>query len=402
MLQKIIPKFNLDFCGADNPPLEILNKRKDSIKKFHRNIDKEAEETSMLDDSFASFYRIPFPYTEKLASFQQNSLLKNKDTSKYDAFSSYGVNVFGREVYDTCIKQAVANYDEYGFFLNSVHPITLENIRYLKKISGLDSFSFHMSGTEAVLNACRLAKLNTGKKYILKFKGAYHGWASIPNLKEIKTIGQLKRSRNCAALLVNPLQILFPIGSLKADAALLLGNSTTPSSREEYSKRLQEIQQICQEKGIIFILDEVFLGFRLAYGGCQEYFNTRADMVLYGKTLGGGLPVGVVCGKEKYMQKFSKQHPLNFLPSRGTFAAHPLVMLSMNQFLKYLQPNMYDNLDSLWNARRETLNQKLQDAELPLEFINLASIFGIRHHNYSIYNWVLQLYFKKNNLYLGP
>jgi glutamate-1-semialdehyde 2,1-aminomutase len=186
-----------------------------------------------------------------------------------------------------CIKNSVVQNEEYGFFLNSIHPVTLENIEILKEISGMDAVSFHMSGTEAVLNACRLAKFNTDRKYILKFKDAYHGWAGITDLKEITSLKELKNSSNCAALLLNPLQFLFPKNSIKADALLFIGNEPNRMSLQEYIDYLQDIRKICDEKGIILILDEVFLGFRLAYGGCQEYFNIKADMVLYGKTLGG-------------------------------------------------------------------------------------------------------------------
>ena len=398
--KNLLKKFELDLCSADSPPEEILYKRKQSLEKFSQKIEKSKLEDSLPDLEFSGQYRVPFPFVDQVLSLNQSSLLKDKDVSKHDAFSSYGVNVFGKEVYENCIKNSVIQNEEYGFFLNSVHPITLENIKILKEISGMDAVSFHMSGTEAVLNACRLAKFNTGKKYILKFKDAYHGWAGIPDLKEISNLKDLKKAKNCAALLLNPLQYLFPRKSIKADALLFIGNHPNQMSLEEYKEYLMEIRKICEEKGILLILDEVFLGFRLAYGGCQEYFNVKADMVLYGKTLGGGLPVGVVCGKKEFMNKMDTRYPLKFLPNRGTFSAHPLVMLSMNQFLKYVSPKLYVGLDEKWNTRVSTLNEKL--SQFSIQFQNLGSIFSIRHHNLSIYNWILQLYFKKNKLYLGP
>ncbi len=398
--KNLLKKFELDLCSADSPPEEVLLKRKESLQKLSHKVEKLSLEDSLPDLEFSGNYRVPFPFVDQVLKLNQGSLLKNQDVSKYDGFSSYGVNVFGKEVYEHCIKQSVLQNEEYGFFLNSVHPITLENIQILKEISGMDAVSFHMSGTEAVLNACRLAKFNTEKKYILKFKDAYHGWAGIPDLREISSLKDLKKAKNCAALLVNPLQYLFPRKSIKADALLFFGNQPKQMSLQEYKDFLKEILSICRSKGILFILDEVFLGFRLAYGGCQEYFDIKADMVLYGKTLGGGLPVGVVCGKKEYMHKMDSQHPLKFIANRGTFAAHPLVMLSMNQFLKYISKNIYAGLDEKWNQRVTLLNQKI--SKHSIEFHNLGSILAIRHSNLSLYNWMLQLYLKKNKLYLGP
>ncbi len=400
IFKNVLKKFELDLCGADSPSEEILLKRKNSLTKFTQSMDESNIEESLPDLEFSKNYRVPFPFVDQILKLNQTSLLKNKDLSEHDAFSSYGVNVFGKEVYEMCIKNSVVQNEEYGFFLNSIHPVTLENIEILKEISGMDAVSFHMSGTEAVLNACRLAKFNTDRKYILKFKDAYHGWAGITDLKEITSLKELKNSSNCAALLLNPLQFLFPKNSIKADALLFIGNEPNRMSLQEYIDYLQDIRKICDEKGIILILDEVFLGFRLAYGGCQEYFNIKADMVLYGKTLGGGLPVGVVCGKKEYMNKMDSKYPLKFLPNRGTFSAHPLVMLSMNQFLKYITREMYSGLDSKWNIRIFKLNEKL--SKYSIKFQNLGSIISINHDNLSIYNWILQLYFKKNKLYLGP
>lgn len=399
-LQKLFKSFELDLCGADNPPEEILEKRKMSLQKFESKVRRENSFDSFPDMNFYNQFRVPFPFLKQVLKLNQSSLLIDEDVSHYDAFSSYGVNILGKNYYEQFIKNAIENNDKYGFFLNSIHPITIENIKILKEISDMDAVSFHMSGTEAVLNACRLAKFNTGKKYIYKFKGSYHGWASIPNLREIKTLKELKKSNNCAAVLINPLQYLYPNDSVKADALLFIGNDPNKLSIDEYRNFLHEVRSICNQKKILMIIDEIFMGFRLAYGGCQEYFGVKADMVLYGKTLGGGLPVGVVCGKKEYMRKYDPDYPLAFLPNRGTFSAHPLVMLSMNQFLKHIKKENYNGVDERWNLRVQELNTKI--SRYGLKFNNLGSILSIVHKNHSIYNWVLQLYFKKNKLYLGP
>src|SRR5262249_62391974 len=118
------------------------------------------------------------------------------------------------------------------------------------------------------------------------------------------------------------------------------------------------------------ILDQVFLGFRVARGGAQEYFGVAADLVTYGKTLGGGLPIGVVCGRREWMKRYREDRPSDLLFARGTFNAHPYVMAAMNEFLRHLDlPEVRessDGLDARWDARAAELNHRLQRRGLPV------------------------------------
>ena len=126
--------------------------------------------------------------------------------------------------------------------------------------------------------------------------------------------------------------------------------------RAAYTAWLQQLREVCTERGIVLIFDEVFVGFRLAPGGAQEYFGVQADMVTYGKTLGGGLPVGVVCGAPELMKRFRDDRPADICFARGTFNAHPYVMGAMNVFLQRLDTPEVAALvratsTSVWNAR---------------------------------------------------
>jgi len=88
----------------------------------------------------------------------------------------------------------------------------------------------------------------------------------------------------------------------------------------------RRLAEEAKTRGIALIFDEVFLGFRLAPGGAQEYFGVRADPVTYGKTLGGGLPIGVVCGRRQFMKRYRDDRPVDICFARGTFNSHPCVM----------------------------------------------------------------------------
>jgi glutamate-1-semialdehyde 2,1-aminomutase len=165
------------------------------------------------------------------------------------------------------------------------------------------------------------------------------------------------------------------------------------------------LRSICDDKGIALIFDEVFMGFRLAPGGAQEYFGVQADLVTYGKTLGGGLPIGVLCGKRKWMQRFRADAPADICFARGTFNAHPYVMAAMQQFLIRLESPqvqaLYQDVDATWNARAQRLNQLLNDADLPVQVANMSSVWTVLYTKPSCYNWLFQHYLRVHGLALS-
>ena len=140
--------------------------------------------------------------------------------------------------------------------------------------------------------------------------------------------------RDIACVLVNPLQALHPNASAPADSALVDSARRAHFDSAAYGNWLKRLRTLCTERGIVLIFDEVFVGFRIAAGGAQEYFGVRADLVTYGKTLGGGLPVGVLCGRRDLMKRFRDDRPADICFARGTFNSHPYVMAAMNEFLR--------------------------------------------------------------------
>jgi glutamate-1-semialdehyde 2,1-aminomutase len=155
----------------------------------------------------------------------------------------------------------------------------------------------------------------------------------------------------------------------------------------------------------VLIFDEVFVGFRLAPGGAQEYFGVRADMVTYGKTLGGGLPIGAVCGRRELMQRYREQRPADVCLARGTFNAHPYVMGAMHVFLRRLESeplrSLYRDLDALWERRARELNERLAAAQLPVQVSHLSSIWTVNYLQPSRYNWMFQYYLRAQGLALS-
>jgi len=127
-------------------------------------------------------------------------------------------------------------------------------------------------------------------------------------------------------------------------------------------------------------------------------------MVTYGKTLGGGLPIGVVCGKRELMKRFRDDRPGDICFARGTFNSHPYVMAAMNEFLRFLQTPradaIYSGLDGTWNERAQRLNARLAAEALPVEVANMSSIWTVCYTQPSRYNWMFQYYLRAGGLAL--
>ena len=139
----------------------------------------------------------------------------------YDLTGSYGVNIFGNDFYKDCIAKAQTRAHALGPVLGSYHPVITDNVTRLCEISGLDEVSFHMSGTEAVMQAVRLARYHTRRTHLVRFAGAYHGWwgdvqpgvgnpisphetYTLAEMSE-RTLHVLRTRRDIACVLVNPL-----------------------------------------------------------------------------------------------------------------------------------------------------------------------------------------------------
>lgn len=386
---------------------------------------------SLSDLQFTSHYRVPFQFSRyvrthlKSGAFVASSdgvTVTDLDGNRmFDVAGSYGVNLFGLDFYKTAIRAAETTARELGPLLGAYHPLVADNVHRLRRISGLDEVSFHMSGTEAVMQAVRLARYHTRRTHLVRFCGAYHGWwgdvqPGVGNpvtaretytLKEMDeaTLRVLRSRNDIACVLVNPLQALHPNQNAPGDSTLIDSSRKAGFDRAAYTAWLQQLRAVCSARGIVLILDEVFTGFRLAPGGAQEYFGVHADLVTYGKSLGGGLPIGVVCGRHDLMQRFRPERPADISFARGTFNSHPYVMAAMHEFLKHLEvPETracYATLDATWDARARRFNQRLADAGLPVRAAHLSSIWTILYDRPGRYNWMLQYYLRAHGLMLS-
>ena len=443
-LAAFVPFYEYDenrlFC-ADGAPAEVATRRRDAFMGLAALYETRFRETNrctaevadrISDVQFTDAYRVPFQFSRfarrhlRNGNFVQSSdgvTITDLDGNRfYDLTGAYGVNLLGYDAYKGTMERGLARVRDLGPVLGPYHPVIADNVRRLAAISGLDEVSFHMSGTEAVMQAVRLARYHTRRRYLVRFCGAYHGWwgdvqpgvgnplpardtLTLADMSE-DALRVLRTRRDIACVLINPLQALDPNGAPPSDSSLVDGGGNAHFDKQAYADWLKRLRAVCSERGIALIFDEVFVGFRLAPGGAQEYFGVRADLVTYGKTVGGGFPVGVVCGRKDLMKRFRDDRPADICFARGTFNSHPAVMGAMNEFLQFLETpearRLYgNNLDERWDARAERLNARMRAESLPLRVANMSSIWTVCYGKPSRYNWMLQYYLRAEGLALS-
>ena len=439
----LVPSYHYDesrFFTADGAPDTVAAERRADFERlarlyrtrYARTLQLTAEAAERISDlQFTAAYRVPFQFSRyvrkhlPVGAFVESSsgvtVTDLDGNAFYDLTGSYGVNLFGYDFYKDCMDRAQQRAHALGPVLGSYHPVVADNVERLARLSGQDEVSFHMSGTEAVMQAVRLARYHTGRSHLVRFCGAYHGWWGdvqpgvgnpVParetyTLKEMSedTLRVLRRRKDIACVLVNPLQALHPNSAAPADSTLVDSSRRAHFDRAAYAEWLKRLRVVCTERGIVLIFDEVFVGFRLAPGGAQEYFGVRADIVTYGKTLGGGFPIGAVCGRRDLMKRFRDDRPADICFARGTFNSHPYVMAAMNEFLRRLEdPELravYRDLDETWDRRAAALNDRLRQAGLPVQVANVSSIWTITYTQPSPYNWMFQYYLRAEGLALS-
>jgi len=263
---------------------------------------------------------VPFQYSRYVrthlpsAAFMQSSagvtVTDLDGNTFYDVSGSYGVNVLGYDFYK-------GRHRARRFARTRAWPgaRSLSSLDHRECEAPEGDFRPRRNllpyvGHGSVMQAARLARYHTRRSHLVRFCGAYHGWwgdvqPGIGNpqpardtytLRDMSedSLRVIRTRRDIACVLVNPLQALHPNGSAPSDSALLDSGRRARFDKEAYIAWLQALRAVCTERNIVLIFDEVFVGFRLARGGAQDYFGVSADLVTYGKTLGGGLPIGVV------------------------------------------------------------------------------------------------------------
>ena len=202
-----------------------------------RTVERTAEATPLISDlQFTESYRVPFQFSPRVSAalpagsfVAQSAGVQVTDldgNARYDLTGSYGVNLLGYDFYKGCMERGAARVGELGPVLGAYPSLVADNAARLARISGKDEVSFHMSGTEAVMQAVRLARYHTRRSHLVRFCGAYHGWwgdvqpgignpvpahdtYTLADMSE-RTLAVLRTRRNIACVLVNPCRRCTP------------------------------------------------------------------------------------------------------------------------------------------------------------------------------------------------
>lgn len=289
------------------------------------------------------------------------------DRTYIDYINSWGPAILGHthpEVLEAVQKQA-----EKGFSYGTPTELETEIASLIvKNVPNIDQIRMVSSGTEACMSAIRLARGYTGREKIIKFEGCYHGHSDsflIEAGSGAATFGNpnspgVTRGTAKDTLLVgyNDLEkVKFIFEQNKNEIAGVIiepiaGNMGCVLPENNF---LQELRKLCDENGTLLIFDEVMTGFRQAFGGVQERFGVKADLVTYGKVIGGGMPVGAFAGRNEIMDCLA---PKGSVYQAGTLSGNPLAMRAGLTTLQIIQRDVdfYKNIDKT----TETLSQEIE------------------------------------------
>jgi glutamate-1-semialdehyde 2,1-aminomutase len=288
----------------------------------------------------------------------KGAYLYDADGNKYiDYIASWGPMILGH-AYDPVVK-AIQEYATYSTSFGAPTELEIEMAELIKTMApNVDLIRMVSSGTEACMSALRVARGYTGKNKFIKFEGCYHGHADAFLVKagsgvatfNIQTIpgvtaGVANDTLTCAYNDLDAVEKL--VANHKNEMAAIIvepvaGNMGCVLPKPGF---LEVLRKICDKENIVLIFDEVMTGFRLAPGGAQQKLNIDADLVTYGKVIGGGLPVGAFGGKKKIMEVVA---PLGNVYQAGTLSGNPIAMIAGYTMLKELKnnPAIYTELES--------------------------------------------------------
>ena len=278
------------------------------------------------------------------------------DGNEYvDFICSWGPLILGHCQED--VEKAVAESIGKGLSFGAPTAIEVEMAQLVCEMTGVEMVRMVNSGTEAVMSALRLARGATGRSKIIKFAGCYHGHSDSMLVKAgsgALTGGAPDSAGVPKEMAEDTLTADYnDLGSVRAlleanegQVAAVIVEPVAANMGVVPPKPgfLQGLRLLCDEFGALLIFDEVITGFRLAPGGAQEYYGVRADLVTYGKIIGGGMPVGAYGGSRKLMELVA---PLGPVYQAGTLSGNPVAMAAGLTQLKLLKahPEVYEHLE---------------------------------------------------------
>ena len=326
----------------------------------------------------------------------KGAYLHDVDGNKYiDYIASWGPMILGH-AHEPVVK-AIQEYAAYSTSYGAPTELEIDMAELIiSMVPNVDLIRMVSSGTEACMSAVRLARGYTGRNKIIKFEGHYHGHADSFLVKagsgvatlNIQTVPGVTAgvTNDTLTAAYNDLEAVQKLAAENkgAIAAIIVepvaGNMGCVLPAPGF---LEGLRKLCDEEGIVFIFDEVMTGFRLAPGGAQEKLNINADLVTYGKVIGGGLPVGAFGGKKEIMQHIA---PLGNVYQAGTLSGNPIAMIAGFTLLKELKnnPSIYEELNNKTEYLHKGLNEVLTAWGEPFRINRFGSMISIHFSDFPV------------------
>lgn len=321
------------------------------------------------------------------------------DGARYiDYINSWGPMILGH-AYDPVVK-AIQDMALRSTSFGAPTELEIEMAELIVSMApNVDMVRMVSSGTEACMSALRLARGYTGRNKFIKFEGCYHGHADAFLVKagsgvatfNIQTVPGVTAGVSMDTLTA-PYNDLAAVQQLVKDnkgeiAAIIIepvaGNMGCIIPEPGF---MEGLRTICDQEGVVFIFDEVMTGFRLAAGGAQERLGINADLVTYGKVIGGGLPVGAFGGKKEIMQHIA---PLGNVYQAGTLSGNPIAMIAGYTMLKTLKenPSIYEDLEQKTAHLHIELDGVLKTKDTPYVINRFGSMISVHFSDKPVNNF---------------
>lgn len=325
--------------------------------------------------------------TPRFIRSAKGAVLTDIDGNDYiDYVGSWGPMILGHA--DDGVLTAVSEVLQHGLSFGA--PTEIESLlakKIVERIADVDSVRMCSSGTEATMSAIRLARGYTGRDMIIKFEGCYHGHSDSLLVKAgsgMLTLGVptspgvpadfAKHTLTLSYNDVEGLQAAFAKYGEQLAAVIIEPIAGNMNLIEPTPAFIAAIRQLCDQYATVFIADEVMTGFRVAYGGGAEYLNFSADLLTFGKVIGGGMPVGAFGGKQAIMEHLS---PLGGVYQAGTLSGNPVAMAAGIATLTGTEKEgFYDNLGSKSQYLMQGFAKAAKDNGQQLLVKSVGGMFG--------------------------
>jgi glutamate-1-semialdehyde 2,1-aminomutase len=319
----------------------------------------------------------------------KGSILTDVDGNEYiDYISSWGPMILGH-AYPKVI-EAIKEKVEHSTSFGAPTELEIEIAKLIcEMVPNVDKVRMVNSGTEACMSAIRVARGYTKRNKFIKFEGCYHGHADsflikagsgastfgVPNSPGV-TPGTANDTLTAKYNDIEDVKRL--VAENKGEIAAIIIEAIAGNMGCVLPKKgfLEELRALCDAEGILLIFDEVMSGFRLAKGGAQEYFGIKADLVTYGKVIGGGMPVGAYAGSDEIMKVVS---PVGPVYQAGTLSGNPIAMIAGYTLLKELNenPQFFTELNEKTQYLHEGLDKVLKESGFAYRINRLGSMISV-------------------------